>query len=211
MPYTAEHKARTRERIVLAARELFNRHGFESVSIDQIMARAELTRGGFYNHFKSKDALYAEAVRSFITCNPFAMQLARSRRPMPGPRKLARMLVEMYLSDEILEDADRQCPLYALPSDCARAGLEPQKAYTDLIRSLTTVFKNAIPEDAADADERVHLIVTLCVGGMVLARTTHDPGLRETLRATARKQALALLGHDDAAPSPRTTRRDAAS
>ena len=204
MPYTAEHKARTRERIILAARELFNRHGFESVSIDQIMARADLTRGGFYNHFASKDALYAEAVRSFITCNPFAMRVARSRRPAPEPRRLARMLVEMYLSDEIVDDLDRQCPLYAVPSDVARAGLEPQKAYTDLIRSMAAVFRNAIPADAPDADSRVHLLVTLCVGGMVLARTTHDADLGRSLRVTARKQALELLARDDAArPRPR--------
>ena len=193
MPYTAEHKARTRERIIHAARQLFNRHGFEAVSIDQIMARAKLTRGGFYHHFPSKDALYVEAVRSFTTCSPFAIRLARSRRPQPEPRRLARMLIELYLSDEILDDFDQQCPLYALPSDVARAGLAPQQAYTDLIRSLSAVYRNAIPAGARDAEARVQLIVTLCVGGMVLARTTNDPQLGKSLRRSARKQALALL------------------
>ncbi len=193
MPYTAEHKTRTRTRIVMAARQLFNRHGFEGVSIDQIMARAKLTRGGFYNHFPSKAALYAEAVHSFTTCSPFAMRLARSRRPLPEPRRLARLLVELYLSDEIIEDVDQQCPLYALPSDVARAGLEPQKAYTDLIRSMSAVYRNAIPADAPDVEDRIRLIVTLCVGGMVLARTTNDPELGNSFRANARKQALALL------------------
>lgn len=193
MPYTAAHKARTRARIIQAARQLFNRHGFEAVSIDQIMARARLTRGGFYNHFASKDALYAEAVHSFTTCSPFAVRLARSRRPRPEPRRLARMLIEMYLSDEIMEDVDQQCPLYALPSDVARAGLAPRQAYTDLIRSMSAVYRNAMPADARDAEARVQLIVTLCVGGMVLARTTSDPELRRSLRANARAQALALL------------------
>jgi len=193
MPYTAEHKARTRERIVMAARELFNRQGFDAVSIDQIMARARLTRGGFYNHFPSKAALYSEAVRSFSDCNPFKLRLARSKRPPPEPRKLARMLVERYLSDEVFEDEDQHCPLYALPSDVLRAGPEPQAAYTALIRSMSAILRNALPAEAADADARVQLIVTLCVGSMVLARTTDDPELRESFRATARKQALALL------------------
>jgi AcrR family transcriptional regulator len=62
MPYTPEHKARTRERIVESAQRLFNRHGFNGVSIDEIMADAGLTRGGFYNHFGTKDELYAEVV-----------------------------------------------------------------------------------------------------------------------------------------------------
>ena len=71
MPYTNEHKIRTRAKIVESARRLFNRHGFEQVSIERIMSDVGLTRGGFYNHFKSKDQLYAEAVASFSTCNPF--------------------------------------------------------------------------------------------------------------------------------------------
>lgn len=193
MPYSPEHKARTRQRIVMAARQLFNRHGFDSVSIDQIMARANLTRGGFYNHFPSKAALYAEAVRSFNDCNPFTLELARSKRPRPEPRRLARMLIERYLSDEVLDDIDKHCPLYALPSDVARSGPESREAYTEVIRSMSALLRRALPEDAADAEARVQLIITLCVGGMVLARTTSDPALRDSIRAAARKQALALL------------------
>ena len=46
MPYPRGHKAKTRERIVERARLLFNKHGFASVSIDEIMAEVGLTRGG---------------------------------------------------------------------------------------------------------------------------------------------------------------------
>jgi AcrR family transcriptional regulator len=192
MPYSAEHKTRTRERIVEAARRLFNRFGFEQVSIDQIMADAGLTRGGFYNHFASKDQLYAAAVASYVTCNPFAVKTASAKRAITDPRKLARMLVELYLGDEVLSDVDMHCPLYALPSDVARAGLTPQNAYTDLIRGMLHVYRSAL-SDARDAERRAQTIVSLCVGGMVLARTTNDEGLRKSLRAAARRQALALL------------------
>ncbi len=51
----------------------------------------------------------------------------------------------------------------------------------------------AIPASARDGDRRAQTIVSLCVGGMVLARTTDDPALRKSLRAAARQQALALL------------------
>lgn len=190
MPYTSEHKARTRARIVESARALFNRHGFEQVSIDRIMSEAGLTRGGFYHHFASKDELYAAAVASFSTCNPFRPDFAD--RPPPEPARLARMIVDAYLCDEVLENVEFQCPLYALPGDVARAGLAPQKAYTDLIRNLTRVYALALA-DAPDGEERAQAIVSLCVGGMVLARTTDDPALRGSLRAAARRQALALL------------------
>jgi TetR/AcrR family transcriptional repressor of nem operon len=191
MPYTAQHKARTRERIIESARRLFNRRGFERVTIDDVMAEASLTRGGFYNHFANKDELYAEAVRSFRTCNPFSKRMSK-RGPL-APRELARRLVDLYLSDEILADVDQHCPLYALPSDIARAGVGPQDAYTELLRSMTHVYEQAFDDDDRDARRKAQLIVSLCVGGMVLARTTTDEKLKKSLRATARKEAHALL------------------
>ncbi|AIF48037.1 TetR/AcrR family transcriptional regulator [Dyella japonica] len=192
MPYSPEHKAQTRARIVESARRLFNRHGFQQVTIDQIMAEAGLTRGAFYHHFESKDELYAAAVASFAACNPFSVKVSRGGVPLDDPRRLAYMLVDLYLSDEVLDDINMHCPLYALPSDVARAGLEPQQAYTDLIRGMSEVYRCAL-QGASDADRRAESMVSLCVGGMVLARTTNDPGLRRSLRASARHQALALL------------------
>ena len=41
-----------------------------------------------------------------------------------------------------------------------------------------------------DAGRRTETVVALCVGGMMLARTTNDPGLRKSLRASARHRAL---------------------
>jgi TetR/AcrR family transcriptional regulator, transcriptional repressor for nem operon len=193
MPYTAEHKTRTRAKIVASARILFNRHGFEQVSIDDVMKRAGLTRGGFYNHFASKDELYAEAVRSFTTCNPFDQGQASSTDAEPSPRELAVKLVDLYLSDATLADVDHQCPLIALPSDVARAGLKPRAAYTELVENLSEVFRSAFPSNDKDAARKALLIVSLCVGGMVIARTTDDPKLRNTLRTAARKEALSLL------------------
>ncbi len=195
MPYSPEHAMQTRGRIVESARRLFNRHGFEQVTIDQIMAAAGLTRGAFYHHFQSKNELYAAAVASFITCNPFAVQTAEAAEQLRDPRRLARMLVELYLSDEVLENIDLHCPLYALPADVARAGLEPQEAYTDLIRGMGHIYRSAL-KGARDASRRAETMVALCVGGMVLARTTNDLGLRKSLRASARHQALALLKVD---------------
>jgi hypothetical protein len=37
--------------------QAFNRHEFECASVDQMMAEAGLTRGGFYSYFRSKGDL----------------------------------------------------------------------------------------------------------------------------------------------------------
>src|SRR5258708_37229921 len=67
MPYPAGHRDEVRDKIVHSARRLFNRSGFDGVSVDQIMADAGLTRGGFYTYFKSKSELYAAVLQCFFT------------------------------------------------------------------------------------------------------------------------------------------------
>src|ERR1700726_360862 len=63
------YRDQVRQRIVQSAAQLFNRHGFSAVSIDDIMAGAGLTRGGFYSYFQSKSELYAEAINRFVNEN----------------------------------------------------------------------------------------------------------------------------------------------
>jgi TetR/AcrR family transcriptional repressor of nem operon len=210
MPYTAEHKTRTRERIVGSARVMFNRRGFDQVSIDEVMKHAGLTRGGFYNHFASKQALYAEAIRSFSSCNPFALESASLGRRRT-PQEAARRLAELYLSDAVLDDVDQHCPLIALPADAARAGVKPRAAYTLVVSRMLAVFRAALPASDRRASMKAQLVVNLCVGSMVIARTTDDPVLRRSLREAALEHAFRLLGEGTKPSRPRRTRSTARS
>jgi TetR/AcrR family transcriptional repressor of nem operon len=173
MPYTVEHKRQTRARIIESARVLFNRAGFDQVSIDDIMSHAGLTRGGFYNPFSDKAALYAEAVRSYADCNPFVRETAQLVRPL-APRRAARRLVELYLSD----DVDQHCPLIALPSDVARAGLEPRAAYAFIVRGMLAVFLGAFGDHDAAANAKARVILNLCVGELerLIRESRHTRG-----------------------------------
>src|SRR5688500_2662994 len=53
----AERRAATMEKRLRAASELFERDGLDAVTIDQIAARAGMTKGAVYAHFESKDDL----------------------------------------------------------------------------------------------------------------------------------------------------------
>jgi len=51
-------KARaTRERIIIAATELFYLQGYNATGLDKVLKAAGVTKGNFYYHFKSKEAL----------------------------------------------------------------------------------------------------------------------------------------------------------
>src|SRR5215469_9733687 len=67
MPYPAGHRAAVKRNIIDSARKLFNRHGIESDSLNQIMPGAGLTHDGFYSYFRSKGDLYAEVLVCFFT------------------------------------------------------------------------------------------------------------------------------------------------
>ncbi|MBV8509146.1 MAG: TetR family transcriptional regulator, partial [Xanthobacteraceae bacterium] len=53
--------AETRRRIVKTAAAEFRRKGINATGLNDVMAAAGLTHGGFYRHFASKDQLVAEA------------------------------------------------------------------------------------------------------------------------------------------------------
>jgi AcrR family transcriptional regulator len=55
----AATKAATRDALVIAAMEAFAHEGLDAPSLDAICARAGLTRGAFYVHFRDRDELVA--------------------------------------------------------------------------------------------------------------------------------------------------------
>lgn len=55
----ARHAEGTRLRLLDAARQLFGRQGYADTSLDEVVARAKVTKGALYHHFRGKDDLFA--------------------------------------------------------------------------------------------------------------------------------------------------------
>jgi AcrR family transcriptional regulator len=186
MGYTPEHKARTRERVVDAAARLFRRYGYNGVGIDDIMAAANLTRGGFYAHFESKQDLFAAALSQELE---LARQLRRSA-DADRPRGTARALIDFYLDDANRARIARLCPLVSLSADVARCGADASAAYTATLRGLLEEIAERIPAAPADAQARALVAVALCVGGVVLAHAVSDDELAASLLHACRERAM---------------------
>jgi TetR/AcrR family transcriptional regulator, transcriptional repressor for nem operon len=190
MSYPIEHRRLTRQKIVLSARRLFNRHGFDAVSIDDVMADAGLTRGSFYSYFDSKGDLYAEAVTHILN----EKQLLSSDGVSIDPRAVnnAAQFIRDYLSLERFEDIDGTCPLIAFPTDFLRKEHRVRQAFETVLRVMIDVFEQALQRNGPAARSRAHAIAALCVGGMVLARSIEDRALADELREAAMGVALSL-------------------
>jgi len=132
MPYTKEHKEKTRAKIVDSARRLFNRHGFGGVSIDDIMTEAGLTRGGFYNHFGTKEELYAAVVALILDGTPARLWSCDQIEPSEAMASF----VAAYLSQTHFDNRENCCSLMALPSDVARGGEPVKRAYRQVFEHM---------------------------------------------------------------------------
>lgn len=56
----------TREHIITVARRLFVQHGFADTSMNTIVAKTGLSKGGIYWHFKSKEEIIAAVYQQFF-------------------------------------------------------------------------------------------------------------------------------------------------
>lgn len=52
--------------LIVTAFELFSRHGFQRVSVDEICTTAQVSKVTFYRYFKSKDVLILKIIRSLM-------------------------------------------------------------------------------------------------------------------------------------------------
>ena len=193
MPYPAHHRQHVREKIVDSARRLFNRGGFDNVSISSIMAEAGLTHGAFYSYFKSKSDLYAEALGCFFTDPNWKHRWdgvdVDLRMGEAGPQ-----IVRAYLSRQHFDDVENSCPMVALPSDVARSDKKVKKAFEVAFRAMVGLLASETKGTTSTKEEGAMAIAALCIGGMVVARSLNDDELSNRLRAATTNAALAMGG-----------------
>jgi TetR/AcrR family transcriptional regulator, transcriptional repressor for nem operon len=193
MPYAAGHRERVRKKIVESARRLFNRSGFESVSVDSIMSHAGLTRGGFYSYFESKSELYAEVLGCFFT-DPNWKSRWEGVDVDLSSADAGPQIVRAYLSRQHFDDVENSCPMVALPSDVARGDKKVKAAFETVFQAMVAVLGRDVRNSGQPREDTAMAIAALCIGGMVVARSMNDRGLGDRLRDAATNAALNLGG-----------------
>lgn len=193
MPYPIGHRERTKKKIIDSARRLFNRHGFESVSVQQIMAGAGLTHGGFYSYFKSKSDLYAKVLDCFFT-DPEWKNCWDGVHVDLSSTDVGRQIVQAYLSRQHFEDVENSCPMVALPTDVARSGVSARRAFETVFRAMVSVLERSLSNTGRSRRITAEGIAAMSIGGMVVARTMLDRVRADQLRSACIAVALELGG-----------------
>ena len=200
MPYPKHHKAQTQDRILAAAIDLFSRHGYEQVSIGQIMAEANMTHGAFYAHFKSKQALFQAAFLETV-------KRSRAARLVKGPFSLSHLtdLVKHYLNLRELEKGGNPGPEVVLFNEVGNQNAHVRKlfeqSYVNLKKMVETRLKALcklklleIDANRDSIEEKSRAILALLIGAVVVAKTITQEDEQRGILESAQKQILHLLG-----------------
>ncbi len=190
MPYSTDHKKRTRQRILESAHRLFSSKGFEATSIETIMHDCKLTRGGFYAHFRSKAQLYHEAMGSTAPRRSFS-SLAINEM---SARWLDAMLASCLRPAQSGDGGGSHWAFLA--TDAVSKQPEVRTAYAQAFKVMSQRLCQEL-EQSSHGDRAALVLMALAVGALAVAMTVDDTGLRSSLVSACREHAKALFESAD--------------
>jgi len=199
MRYSETHKAETREKILKVASRTLREKGPENVAVAEIMEAAGLTHGGFYAHFKSKDALLAETLK-----HTFSSARAKALKAVEGlpPRHALAAYVDFYVSPRHRDFPERGCPISALNSDMPRQSKKFRAVYDEGVKNLVRLIAGWLEEAGYEEPEKLSSsLFSAMVGAVSVSRSVADKELSDELLESARTGIKARLGLTDIALS----------
>jgi AcrR family transcriptional regulator len=161
-PADDRRRARTRNALLGAAQTLFSAKSVDGVSIDDIVQRAEVAKGSFYNHFSDKDDIAREVAR--LVREEVETQVNANNDGVSDPADLMARAVSTFIRFALTDPERarvllRLHPGATLAASAANAGLR-----SDLKRGLAAGLYTDITVEAA-----VPYVMGICLSTMSLA------------------------------------------
>lgn len=196
MRVSREQAVVNRERVLDNASSLFREYGIDSVSIADVMKAAELTHGGFYKQFASKEALAEEACLRGLENSALAIYRAAKAAAEAGDNPLRR-IASSYLSTEHRDLAGQGCTLAALASDAARGSAALQAVFAKgaiaMATALGEVTAAASWQDPATTQAGPDFVLMAqLIGAVILSRAVNDadPVLADRILTDMQKHVI---------------------
>ncbi|WP_028562780.1 TetR/AcrR family transcriptional regulator [Paenibacillus pinihumi] len=186
MPYPKGHMEKVRGHIIESAAKAFRTNGIRDISVPAIMKGAGLTHGGFYSHFSNKEQLVLEACQYAIRDTISLLQQAADQE-VKEPKIHAA--IRYYLSAYHRDQTEMGCILPALSGEISRMSEEVRHVFTQEVKQMIDFFCGLAEIDYSKGSA----LLSLLVGTVVLARSVHDSELSDSLLASGKQQAYALL------------------
>jgi TetR/AcrR family transcriptional repressor of nem operon len=172
MRYDAEHKQRTRTRVLREAAKAIRGEGPHQIGVAEVMARAGLTHGGFYAHFRSKDDLVASAIAQMFD---EAMTAFDHHTAGKAPAAALDAYIDFYLSPWHRDAQATGCPLPALAADLPRLDRAARAGFARGAERHAAALSRLIAAlGHRDAEAVASSALAEMVGALSLARAIPD-------------------------------------
>lgn len=184
MRYDSEHKERTRQRVLTEAAAAIRAHGPDGIGVATLMAKAGLTHGGFYAHFKSKDDLVAQAISHMFE---ESRQRFMTHAEHEDPAAALCQYIDMYVSSGHRDSPEQGCPLPSLSGDLARMPAAARKRFTAGVDSFTRAIAKRLKELGKPTPERLAAsMLAEMVGAIALSRAIEDLAVSDRILKISR-------------------------
>ena len=170
----------TRQAIIEQAAQIFNVRGYSGASIEDLLRATNLTKGGIYNHFESKESLALAAY-------DYAVSLydARFRGLIAGKRNTRDRLqafIELFRSVVDNPVMEGGCPLLntAVEADDTNPALRARAQHTCnawqqfIVRTITRGMELGDVRPRTDAEAVASVMIASVEGAMMLTRLFTD-------------------------------------
>lgn len=176
----AERKIDTRNRIVASAGKAIREQGLQKPSVNEVMAAAGLTVGGFYAHFENKDALFLESLDAMLSSR---LQGWLQQLPAVPAAERRTLAARGYLSRTHRNQASERCPMPMILGEIDR--VDPR--FRDVLAQHIKRWTQALT-DGTDASDRARALaaVATMVGALSLARALGPTAFSDELLAAAK-------------------------
>ena len=179
----------TRARILDAAEESFARSGYDPTSVDDICSRAGVTKGAFYHHFPSKQAVFIELLNRWLA--GLDAELGRARAEASS---VPEALMQMAATAQMAIQAQRErLPMFlefwtkaAHDPAIWEATVAPYRRYQDFFAEMIEAgvaegtLRPIDPRAAAQA--LLSLAVGLVVQGMLDSQANWGRVMQESIQ-----------------------------
>jgi TetR/AcrR family transcriptional repressor of nem operon len=152
--------------------------------VDALMADVDLTVGGFYAHFASKQELFDLAMdRAFADSRALLAQ----NLPKNGGAARRTAFYQNYLSRRHRDDIETGCAFPANGADATRAEAATRRVFERNLRAVLELMQERSTEamTSAELEEALGGLAT-CIGGLLLARCVHDTGFSDQILRVCR-------------------------
>lgn len=153
----------TKSRIMETAFKLLLKKGFDNVSITEIKRESNITTGGFYHHFDSKDTLIVEVIKKYLF-NYFDLTIEQIKNFKGTPKeKLKLAILSMVGDDSVINETTQLVggpekidyrTLHLLLIEGVRKYDIISDIYTEFFRTMLNFINEVIEEGIAQGEIR---------------------------------------------------------